>query len=414
MTYKVCVVTLSVLLAVAQATPLSAQGAIAPLGITLLDNNGNPCSGCVLHSFAAGTSTPLATFADASLSTSNGTSVTLDATGRASVFLDSRLAYLLTLRTPTGTDIWTRDGITGPLSGVISAQGADTRGIQVSRSSADAGISIASVGGSGKTYGLVSDTAGGFTIRDDSDGTPNLQFLGDNITATLTGTFTVSGGLLSVTGAGDHVVSGNVNGANRLGVRNTNSGAAAFSSLMIGNDSAINAGALFALSSGWTTSGSYVTDGVSLESTRPGGLSVNASNASGSIRFYAGGSTTPALTIGPSGLLTVGGFISAAASPSPGTQHDFALGNASVIVYYNGIGSSTLTGIAGGENGRQLWVVQSPGSAGSLTLAHENAGSTAANRITSVTGADINVTATKAVQLIYDNGTSRWLAFDVK
>jgi hypothetical protein len=391
-----------------------AQGALAPIGVQLHDNNGNPCNGCVLVTFAAGTSTPLATFADATLSTSNGTSVTMDSAGRASVFLDTRLAYKLTLRTSTGTDIWTRDGITGPLSGVISAQGADTRGIQVSRTSADAGISIASAGGSGKTYGLVSDTSGGFTIRDDSDGTPNLQFLGDNITATLTGTFTVSGGLLSVTGAGDHVVAGSVNGANRLGVRNTNSGSGAFSSLMIGNDSAINAGALFALSSGWTTSGSYVADGVSLESTRPGGLSVNASDASGSIRFYAGGSTTPALTIGPSGILTVGGLVSATASPGIGTQHDFALGNASVIVYYNGIGSSTVTGIAGGQNGRQLWVVQSPGSAGSLTLAHENAGSAAANRITSVTGADINVTATKAVQLIYDNGTSRWLAFDVK
>ena len=305
MTYKVCVVTLSVLLAVAQATPLSAQGAIAPLGITLLDNNGNPCSGCVLHSFAAGTSTPLATFADASLSTSNGTSVTLDATGRASVFLDSRLAYLLTLRTPTGTDIWTRDGITGPLSGVISAQGADTRGIQVSRSSADAGISIASVGGSGKTYGLVSDTAGGFTIRDDSDGTPNMQWLGNNITATLTGTFTVSGGLLSVTGYGDHIFSASGNGPNRLGIRNTSSGTAAVASFMLGNDAAVNVGALFALSSGYSTTGSYVADGVSVEATRSGGLSLNASNAAGDIRMYAGGNATPRLTLSDTGVTTI-------------------------------------------------------------------------------------------------------------
>lgn len=196
----------SVAVVLALAAPAAGQGALAPIGVQLHDNNGDPCNLCVVYSFAAGTTTPLATYADAALGTSNGTSVTLDASGRANIYLSSTLSYKLTLRTAAGVDIWTRDGIVGPLSGVISAQAANTRGIQVSRTSADAGISIASIGGSGKTYGLVSNTSGGFRIQDDSDSTPRMEWLGDNITATMTGAFAVAGnatvsGTLGVTGA---------------------------------------------------------------------------------------------------------------------------------------------------------------------------------------------------------------------
>ena len=292
-------------LVVALAAPAAGQGALAPIGVQLHDNNGDPCNLCVLYSFAAGTTTPLATYADAALSTSNGTSVTLDASGRANIFLSSALSYKLTLRTAAGVDIWTRDGIVGPLSGVISVTAANTRGIQVSRTSADAGISVASSGGSGRTWGLVSGTDGGFSVRDDGDGTPTTKWLGDNITSTLVGTFTVSGGLLSVTGYGDHVFSASGNGANRLGIRNTSGGNAAVASFMLGNDAAVNVGALFALSSGYSTSGSYVADGVSVEATRAGGLSLNASNAAGDIRMYAGGNTTPRLTVADTGVTTI-------------------------------------------------------------------------------------------------------------
>lgn len=296
---------LAVVATVAVAGVAFAQGALAPIGVQLHDNNGNPCSGCLLVTFAAGTSTPLATFADAGLVTSNGTSVTLDSAGRASVFLDSRLAYLLTLRTPTGTDIWTRDGITGPLSGVISAQGADTRGIQVSRSSADAGISIASVGGSGKTYGLVSDTAGGFTIRDDSDGTPNITISGNNITATQTGTFSIPSGLFSIGGFGTHSASAGGTGGNVWSVRNTSAGTGNYGGLLVGNDVAANALAVWSMSSTYTTTGLYTANGAVVESTRPGGLSLAASDAAGAIRFYTGGSTERA-RIGSAGGFGVG------------------------------------------------------------------------------------------------------------
>jgi hypothetical protein len=46
-----------------------------------------------------------------------------------------------------------------------------------------------------------------------------------------------------------------------------------------------------------------------------------------------------------------------------------------------------------------------------MTIKNENAGSTAANRITTLTGADLvlRATAPSFVTLIYDTGASRWI-----
>lgn len=296
--------SLAVLLAL--AAPAAGQGALAPIGITQFNAAGTaPCNGCVITSFASGTTTPLATYADASLSTSNGTSVTLDAAGRAIIYLDSRLSYKLVLRTSGGTEIWTRDGIVGQLSGVITAQAANTRGIQVSRTSADAGISIQSSGGSGKTYGLVSNTSGGFRIQDDSDSTPRLEWLADNITATLTGTFSIPTGLFSAGGFGSHEFTSGGTGTQRLTVRNTTSGTGNMASVDVGNNSTATLGRFVALSSAFTPSSYSLASGVVLEGNGVGGISVAASDASGDVRVYAGGSGTARLTVDDTGLTTV-------------------------------------------------------------------------------------------------------------
>lgn len=289
----------------ALAAPAAGQGALAPIGITQLNASGSgPCNGCVIHSFASGTTTPLATYADASLSTSNGTTVTLDAAGRAIIYLDSRLSYKLVLRTAAGSDIWTRDGIVGQLSGVITAQAANTRGIQVSRPSADAGISIQSSGGSGKTYGLVSNTSGGFRIQDDSDSTPRLEWLADNITATLTGTFSIPTGLFSAGGFGAHEFTSGGTGTQRLTVRNTTSGTNNQASVDVGNNSTATLGRFVGLSSAFTPSGYSLASGVVLEGNGAGGLSLAASDATGDVRIYAGGSGTARLTVDDTGLTT--------------------------------------------------------------------------------------------------------------
>jgi hypothetical protein len=274
------------------------------------DANGDPCAGCKLFSYLAGTTTKQSTYTTSALSVANANPVVLDSAGRATVFLDSTKSYKFVLAPASDTDppaaaIYTVDNVVGPFSGVVSITAANTRGLQISRTSADAGLSIQSSGGSGKTYGIVSNTSGGLLIRDDADGTPSMQWLGDNITATLTGTFTVSGGLFAADGFGTHTFSAGGTGTQRLQVRNTTSGTGNQASLDIGNNSTATLGRFVALSSAFTPSGYSLASGVVLEGNGAGGLSLAASDAAGDVRLYAGGSGTARLTVDDTGLTTV-------------------------------------------------------------------------------------------------------------
>lgn len=65
-----------------------------------------------LYSYAAGTTTPLATYTDYGGATPNTNPVILDSRGEASVWLGSS-SYKFKLTDPTGTEIWTVDNITG-------------------------------------------------------------------------------------------------------------------------------------------------------------------------------------------------------------------------------------------------------------------------------------------------------------
>lgn len=81
------------------------------------DDDGVPLAGGLLYTYKAGTTTPLSTFTDSSGSSSNTNPITLDAAGRANIWLDSALAYKFILKTVIGTTIYTVDNITGSGSG---------------------------------------------------------------------------------------------------------------------------------------------------------------------------------------------------------------------------------------------------------------------------------------------------------
>jgi hypothetical protein len=78
---------------------------------TWTNQSGQPCSGCMLGTFQAGTSTPLVTYSDAAGTIPNSNPVILDAYGRANVFLGSS-AYKFVLQSPGGVTYWTEDNIT--------------------------------------------------------------------------------------------------------------------------------------------------------------------------------------------------------------------------------------------------------------------------------------------------------------
>lgn len=89
------------------------------------DGNGLPLAGGFLYSYAAGTSTPLATFTDAGGLTQNANPTVLDANGMASVWIGSA-AYKFTLKDSSGTLIWTVDNVIWiPAGSIVTASIVD-------------------------------------------------------------------------------------------------------------------------------------------------------------------------------------------------------------------------------------------------------------------------------------------------
>ncbi len=74
-------------------------------------SDGLPLVGGKLYTYAAGTTTPLATYTDSSGGTANANPVILDSRGEASVWLDNS-TYKFVLKDDTDALIWTQDNIT--------------------------------------------------------------------------------------------------------------------------------------------------------------------------------------------------------------------------------------------------------------------------------------------------------------
>src|SRR6266404_3591976 len=85
------------------------------------DNNGNPLSGGLLFTYAAGTASKLSSFTDSTGVTPNTNPIILDARGECDLFLTSNLLYKFVLSPSTDTDpptnpFWTEDNVSGILS----------------------------------------------------------------------------------------------------------------------------------------------------------------------------------------------------------------------------------------------------------------------------------------------------------
>lgn len=76
------------------------------------DANGEPLVGGKLYTYAAGTTTPLATYTDSTGATANTNPVILDSRGEAAVWCDDS-EYYMELTDSTDVLIWTADNING-------------------------------------------------------------------------------------------------------------------------------------------------------------------------------------------------------------------------------------------------------------------------------------------------------------
>ena len=105
---------------------------LSPLGGAgwqFFDNNGVPLAGGLLYSYAAGSTTPIATYVTNSGNTANSNPIVLDAAGRpANEIWLSAVAYKLVLKTSTGTQLWSMDNIIGLPSAGTEAYATATAG----------------------------------------------------------------------------------------------------------------------------------------------------------------------------------------------------------------------------------------------------------------------------------------------
>jgi hypothetical protein len=83
--------------------------------LQFFDANGVPLSGGKLYTYAAGTTTPLATYTDATGQTANTNPVIANSRGEVSVWLGA-LFYKFVLNTSTDSLIWTVDNISANAS----------------------------------------------------------------------------------------------------------------------------------------------------------------------------------------------------------------------------------------------------------------------------------------------------------
>lgn len=87
------------------------SGTVAPVASQqFFSNTGVPLAGGLYYTYQAGTSTPLATYADAGLTTPNANPLVLDSAGRGVIFF-SAANYKVVLKSSAGTTIYTVDGV---------------------------------------------------------------------------------------------------------------------------------------------------------------------------------------------------------------------------------------------------------------------------------------------------------------
>ena len=94
-------------------------------------------------------------------------------------------------------------------------------------------------------------------------------------------------------------------------------------------------------------------------------------------------------------------------TPASGTLDNAPIGEAG-IVRCPISGGLTITGLQGGVEGRWL-ILYNTSTANTVTLAHENASSDAANQIRTQTNADVTFSGRRSVMLMYDTAISKWV-----
>lgn len=130
-----------------------------------LDATGAPLAGGLVYTYAAGTTTPLATYTDSSGGTANSNPIVLDSRGEANIWL-SATTYKFKLCDSTNTEIWTVDNIASPISSVSPVFGGN---VVISTTSAQTALRVTQLG------------SGNVVLFEDDTNPDSTPFVIDNI-----------------------------------------------------------------------------------------------------------------------------------------------------------------------------------------------------------------------------------------
>ena len=103
------------------------------------DANGNPLVGGKLFTYAAGTTTPQATFTDYNGGTANTNPVILNSRGEAAVWCGANRYYMV-LKDSDNVEIWTADNVNGPNGPTLAVLAASDGATLIGYTPADTGV----------------------------------------------------------------------------------------------------------------------------------------------------------------------------------------------------------------------------------------------------------------------------------
>jgi len=142
------------------------------------DANGAPLAGGKVYTYAAGTTTPLATYTTAAAGTPNTNPVILNARGEADIWYANGVSYKVVLKDSSDATIWTVDNIAQ--TGTMATQNANA--VNITGGTIGSGVTF-----NGNTSGTASNVTGVVAVANGGTGASTAATARTNLGAAASG-----------------------------------------------------------------------------------------------------------------------------------------------------------------------------------------------------------------------------------